>query len=126
MNRLTLTTAAALLGAVLLSGCSHPSDAGFDAQSATPSPTCLVHQTRDPGNRYTAGNSAAPRAVLEMMRYYTANGTKAYCDGQPPTGTDRHWTGLYTTLGGDPTHLGTPVTSSDREGSHRSGARPVR
>jgi hypothetical protein len=34
-----------------------------------------------------------------MLRYYTANGAKAFCDGKPSTGTDRRWTDLYTALG---------------------------
>ncbi|WP_267886062.1 hypothetical protein [Kitasatospora azatica] len=41
------------------------------------------------------------------MRFYTANGTKAYCDGRPATATDQQWTQLYRTLGGDPVHVRT-------------------
>ncbi|MFD9124554.1 hypothetical protein [Kitasatospora sp. NPDC059571] len=101
--------APALIAAVTaLTGCSADHSGSFDAQAGTPSPTCLQHQTRTPGTPYTAGESADPRAVLEMMRYYTANGTKHYCDGKPPTDTDQRWTALYRTLGGDPERVKTP------------------
>ncbi|MEU3495291.1 hypothetical protein [Kitasatospora cineracea] len=92
--------------AALLTGCGGGKpDGSFDAQPGTPSPTCLQHQQQEPGGKYTSGQQSDPRAVLEMMRFYTANGTKAYCDGEPPTDTDRRWTELYTTLGGDASHL---------------------
>ncbi|MEU9133800.1 hypothetical protein AB0D08_37900 [Kitasatospora sp. NPDC048540] len=95
----------ALLAAPLLAGCGADQDGSFDAQPGTPSPTCIQHQAQEPGARYTGGEEADPRAVLEMMRFYTANGTKAFCDGKPPTDTDRRWTELYATLGGDASHI---------------------
>lgn len=103
-------TAPALLLALALvpfaAACDTARSGSFDAQSATPSPTCLQHQTGTPDRRYTGGVNADPTAVLDLMRFYTANGTKAYCDGKPPTDADRRWTTLYTTLGGDPAHVG--------------------
>lgn len=95
-----------LLSALTAAGCSASSDDGrFDAQSASPSPTCRVHQKAEPGRQYTGGSQADTGAVLEMMRYYTAHGTKRFCDGGGPTATDRDWTNLYARLGGKRSHL---------------------
>ncbi|GAA1226644.1 hypothetical protein GCM10009665_16480 [Kitasatospora nipponensis] len=100
----TLLVALAL--ASLTTACGGSDDNGrFDAQSATPSPTCQQHQSRQPGTQYTGKEKSDPTSVLEMMRYYTANGIKPYCDGKPATATDQQWTQLYLALGGDPTHI---------------------
>ncbi|MFJ5228381.1 hypothetical protein ACIQBJ_00650 [Kitasatospora sp. NPDC088391] len=104
-TRWTAPLRRALLVAVpvlLLAGCSGPERGSLDAQPATPSPPCLVHQSREPAERYTAGRDADTAAVLEMMRYFTAHGSAPYCDGKPPTATDLAWRRLYTGLGGDP------------------------
>ncbi|MEV8099865.1 hypothetical protein [Kitasatospora sp. NPDC085879] len=95
----------ALLAAPLLAACATGRDDSFDAQTGTPSPSCLQHQSTLPGTRYTGGDESDPTAVLQMMRFYTANGTKAFCDGRPPTDADRRWTELYTQLGGDAQHV---------------------
>ncbi|MFI8085328.1 hypothetical protein ACIF6L_31625 [Kitasatospora sp. NPDC086009] len=97
-----------LLAAPLLTACGGAADGSFDAQPGTPSPSCLQHQAQDPGTKYTGGEKSDPRSVLEMMRFYTANGTKAFCDGKPPTDTDRRWTDLYAGLGGDASHVPQP------------------
>ncbi|MFD5520126.1 hypothetical protein [Streptomyces sp. NPDC127066] len=100
MARRPITHVAALLGAIALSGCGASADGRLDVQANDPTPVCRVHQKQPPGSRYTAGTKADTGAVLQMLRYYTANGTKAFCDGKPSTSTDRRWTDLYTTLGG--------------------------
>ncbi|WP_052707769.1 hypothetical protein [Streptomyces rubellomurinus] len=93
----------------LTTGCGGNENGSFDAHPATPSPSCLQHQQQEPGTRYTGGEKSDPTSVLTMMRFYTANGTKAYCDGKPATTTDLRWTQLYRALGGDPSHVtGTP------------------
>ncbi|GHE25831.1 hypothetical protein GCM10018781_77760 [Kitasatospora indigofera] len=97
-----------LLASPLLAACGGEPDGSFDAQPGTPSPSCLQHQAQDPGTKYTGGEKSDPRSVLEMMRFYTANGTKAFCDGKPPTDTDRRWTDLYAKLGGDASHVPQP------------------
>ncbi|MFD8780914.1 hypothetical protein [Kitasatospora sp. NPDC059599] len=97
-----------LLAAPLLAACGDEPGGSFDAQPGTPSPSCLLHQSREPGTDYTGGEKSDPRAVLEMMRFYTANGTKTYCDGKPPSDTDRRWTDLYAGLGGDPSRVARP------------------
>ncbi|MCX5207860.1 hypothetical protein OG689_00740 [Kitasatospora sp. NBC_00240] len=96
---------ALLLALAALSGCAVSDDGSLDAQAGAAAPTCLVHQAKAPGSRYTASERADTKSVLERMRYYTANGTKDFCDGRPATGTDRRWTDLYTALGGDRAHL---------------------
>ncbi|BAJ30004.1 MULTISPECIES: hypothetical protein [Kitasatospora] len=99
---------AGVLPVLLLAGCGGPERGSLDTQPATPSPTCRAHQVREPAERYTAGREADTGAVLEMLRYYTANGRTPYCDGKQPTTADRAWQQLYTRLGGDPTHLAQP------------------
>ncbi|MFC9324280.1 hypothetical protein [Kitasatospora sp. NPDC057015] len=99
---------AVLIAAAALGGCAASDEGALDTQAGTAAPDCLVHQAKSPGSRYTAGTGADTGAVLEMMRYYTANGTKGFCDGKPATATDRRWTDLYTTLGGDRAHLAAP------------------
>ncbi|MGR8007602.1 hypothetical protein [Streptomyces hypolithicus] len=95
-----VTLAAAALGLALgLSGCASRTGR-LDVQPATPSPSCRVHQTKEPGGQYTAGPGADTGAVLEMMRYYAANAAKPFCDGAPATDADRRWTELYAELGG--------------------------
>ncbi|MFF3446018.1 hypothetical protein ACFYXJ_02635 [Streptomyces sp. NPDC002667] len=100
MARRLIAPVTALLGAIALGGCGASADGRLDAQANDPTPVCRVHQKQPPGSRYTAGTEADTAAVLQMLRYYTANGAKAFCDGRPPTGTDRRWTDLYTELGG--------------------------
>ncbi|WP_052443329.1 hypothetical protein [Streptacidiphilus neutrinimicus] len=108
-----LPRAAALLAAAaLLSGCT-ATEGALNAQPDTPSPTCLVHQSKDPATRYTAGTSADTLSILELMRYYTANGTKPFCDGKPATATDHRWMDLYTRLGGDRTHISHEVAGRE-------------
>ncbi|BFV60697.1 hypothetical protein KCMC57_up58010 [Kitasatospora sp. CMC57] len=98
-----LTTA--IGAAAILAACAGTADGSFDAQAATPSPSCLQHQKETPGTRYTGGEKSDPTAVLEMMRYYTSNSHQPYCDAKPDTDTDRAWHQLYTRLGGDPSRF---------------------
>ncbi|MFE6747325.1 hypothetical protein ACFVGM_15825 [Kitasatospora purpeofusca] len=97
-----------VLAAAPLTACGTEPKGSFDAQPGTPSPSCIQHQSQDPGTEYTGREKSDPRAVLEMMRFYTANGTRAYCDGRPPTDTDRRWTELYAELGGDAGRVSPP------------------
>ncbi|WP_433888475.1 hypothetical protein [Streptomyces sp. CA-111067] len=108
-----IVPAAAMLAALALGGCAHSGGGALNAQDATATPACRVHQNQQPSERYTAGARSDPRSVLELMRYYTANGGKAFCDGKPPTRTDQRWTDLYARLGGaggpTPTASGSPA-----------------
>ncbi|WP_327064591.1 hypothetical protein OG500_01930 [Kitasatospora sp. NBC_01250] len=111
MKRHTPAALALLLACGLASGCSPSSDGVFDARATTASRTCQAHQTQQPGHRYTAGPGADTESILMMMRYYTANGTKTFCDGHPPTPTDVRWMDLYQALGGEPAHIGRPASA---------------
>jgi len=62
--------------------------------------TCMTHQKHRPTSAYTGGQQASSELLLGMFAYYTANGTKAYCDRKPPTDTDRTWARRYVGLGG--------------------------
>jgi hypothetical protein len=61
--------------------------------------TCMKHQSQPPGTRYTDEKTKRTDEVLALLRYYTANGTKPYCDRQGPTEDDRQWVDLYVRLG---------------------------
>lgn len=62
---------------------------------------CMKHQPQAPGARYTADTSRRTDETLALLRYYTANGAKPYCDGHGPTGIDRQWIDIYVSLGAD-------------------------
>lgn len=64
--------------------------------------TCMKHQPRAPGPRYTDEKLQRTDETLALLRYYTANGAKPYCDGNDLTGIDRQWIDLYLGLGADP------------------------
>lgn len=92
------TALAVLVTAMLLAGCSGE-DGRFDAGD-TAEITCMEHQTSEPGPAYTGGEDGDTAAIFGMLRYYVANGSKPYCDGEPPTETDRMWAQLVVDLGG--------------------------
>ncbi|MFJ4921664.1 hypothetical protein [Streptomyces sp. NPDC088725] len=96
-----IISSVSLLAALALSGCAPSPGGSLDAQPGTPSPTCRVHQRNEPAAKYSAGSRADTRAVLELLRYYTANGTKSFCDGKAASRTDRRWSDLYTRLVGE-------------------------
>lgn len=92
-------TALAVLPLLLTAACT--TDSGTFAAGGDASPACLRHQTNAPGPAYTGGADADTSQILQMLHYYTANGHKPFCDGKPPTTTDRRWVTLYVDLGGD-------------------------
>ncbi len=109
LRRAPHMAAAGLTLALLLSGCGSGSDDGgvfaTGDESAYPL-ACMEHQAEKPGAQYTGGERATTALVLKMLRYYTANRTVAgYCDGKPPTSTDRAWAQLYVELGSEPAHV---------------------
>jgi hypothetical protein len=55
----------------------------------------MHHQTATPVPIDTPGLNEDPASVLAVLRYYTANGNKPYCDGEPASSVDRQWIGLY-------------------------------
>lgn len=93
-------TAALLLTALAVAACgaSGPRTGALDRGSPGAHPTCRVHQRVLPGTDYTGGKDSAPLAVLDMLRYYTAQHALPFCDHQPPTAQDTAWAGLYDRL----------------------------
>lgn len=84
--------------ALLLAGCG--ADTGrFDPGSADKI-SCMEHQSVQPDTSYTDSADSDTAGILTVFRYYVANGSKPYCDGQPPTETDRMWAQLVVDLGG--------------------------
>lgn len=85
------------------SGGSAAEDPGplFDSEGGR-SVACMVHQRTPPGSRYTEPGRRDSAQVLTLLHYYTVNGSKPYCDGQPPSVVDRRWAQLYVDLGADP------------------------
>ncbi len=63
--------------------------------------TCMKHQERPPGARYTDEQARRTGETFALLRYYTANGAKPYCDGKGPTDVDRQWVDIYVRLGAD-------------------------
>lgn len=69
--------------------------------------SCMQHQSQPPGTRYTDNEIRRTGETLALLRYYTANGTKSYCDGNGPTRIDRQWVDIYLRLGADRENVAT-------------------
>jgi len=99
------TAAAAALTTALTTGCS-AGPAGTDPgprfdDGGAGDIAYMQHQAATPGPRYTEPGRRRSGEVLSLLRYYTANGAKPYCDGAAPTDADRRWARLYVDLGAD-------------------------
>jgi hypothetical protein len=105
MHRLRVAVASALI--LVTAACAGTApDPGprFDDEStggAARDLTCMKHQPEPPGARYTDGTRQRTTETLALLRYYTANGAKPYCDGRGPSGIDRQWVDVYVRLGAD-------------------------
>jgi hypothetical protein len=104
-HRLRRTVLTALLCGVV-AACGADPDPGprFDDETtngAVRDLTCMKHQPQPPGARYTDDPARRTAETLGLLRYYTANGAKPYCDGQGPTDVDRQWVDVYVNLGAD-------------------------
>ncbi|MDX6226944.1 MAG: hypothetical protein QOI76_334 [Frankiales bacterium] len=93
----------ALAVATLVTGCGSSSSgpafttqSGVQADAATQS--CLVHQKSVPTADYKGGADGKTTDVLTFLAYYTANGNKQFCDGEPANGKDKAWAALYTSF----------------------------
>jgi hypothetical protein len=93
---------------LLAAACAGEPEPGprFDNESAREL-TCMKHQRERPGIRYTDPALRRTDETLALLRYYTANGTKPYCDGKGPTEADRRWADVYVRLGADRDHVAT-------------------
>jgi hypothetical protein len=67
--------------------------------------SCMAHQTMAPDAANRPGSSEDPERVLTYLHYYTVNGHKPYCDGNPATATDRQWLALYVAGGAGRGHI---------------------
>jgi len=92
--------------AVTAAACgSTPATPAFNDAAGAPV-TCLSHQRAKPTAAYEPGApSENTGEVLTMMRYYTANGSRDYCDGSGPSDADRRWLRGYLAAGGAPSHI---------------------
>lgn len=100
----------AALAAVVLAGCSSAPAGGplFDNENyATVS--CMKHQTDKPGARYTDTTTFNTGEIFTLMKYYTAYGTKPYCDGAPASDLDRQWAQIYVGLTGPAAKVSTAL-----------------
>lgn len=73
-------------------------------------PPCLLHQTARPNTAYEGGSSSRSVPQLTFLAYYTATGTKAFCDGGAASDTDRVWAQLYVKLTGNAKNVTTPLS----------------
>ncbi len=96
--RCTLVASGLLL---ILAGCGQaPPGPGpvFDNETGG-ALTCMKHQLTSPGARYTDPALKNTVEIFNLLRYYTANGNKPYCDGNPATDVDKKWAQFYLTQG---------------------------
>jgi hypothetical protein len=85
----------------ILAGCgSSPPEPGlvFDNEGGA-ALTCMKHQPALPGARYTDPAFRNTGEIFTLLRYYTANGNKPYCDRNPATDIDKKWAQFYVTQG---------------------------
>ncbi|MDI2127911.1 hypothetical protein [Yinghuangia seranimata] len=121
-RRLAASVPAVLLAALLgLTACSSgggggakggPSGAQGAFAPAPPTAACQEHQRNQPGTEYTSEEDGDTGKVFELLRHYTANGLKPFCDGKPPTDLDRQWAKLFLGFGADPGLLAAPLGGS--------------
>ncbi|MET9630947.1 hypothetical protein ABZX92_26090 [Lentzea sp. NPDC006480] len=67
--------------------------------------SCLKHQEQQPGEEYFDEGNWDTVVSLSILRYYTTNGTKPYCDGKAASAADQGWRELYVRMGADQTNL---------------------
>lgn len=82
------------LALLATTGCADDGGPIFNNEGGRPI-SCMQHQQAPPGSRYTDTEQHPTTAVFAVLRYYTANGTKPYCDGARATDADRAWAEVY-------------------------------
>jgi hypothetical protein len=88
---------------LLLAGCTQGATAAgvkFDDEGLA-EVACMKHQPAPPAADYTDEDGGPTPEVLPVLRYYTAHGKKAYCDGTGPNDADKAWAAVYVDLGAD-------------------------
>ncbi len=92
---IVMTAAAAATATV--AGCGG-TGGPFEAGSGTAPLACMRHQPHTPDAHYTDDTARS----LTLLRYYTSNGARPYCDHRPSTSADRAWARLYVRLNANP------------------------
>ncbi len=92
------------LGVLAVAGCTDDGGPVFTTEGGRET-ACMQHQAERPGSRYTDPERRNTAEVLTVLRYYTANGRKPYCDGAGPTEADRAWVEFYVSQGADPANV---------------------
>lgn len=109
MRRHVVTLLVLLAAIGSAAGCAADPGPTFDNEGGREI-SCMTHQPAEPGPRYTDPAQRETAANLALLRYYTANGAKPYCDNAPAGEADRAWAQVYVELGGTaakvPTALG--------------------
>ena len=96
-----------VLAALALAACSTSPEtvtAQFDDEQQSDI-SCLKHQDQTPGEEYFDEGNWDTVVSLSLLRYYTSNGAKPYCDGKAASEADQGWRKLYVRLGADQTNL---------------------
>ncbi|MCS7480545.1 hypothetical protein ACFFQW_21155 [Umezawaea endophytica] len=87
----------------VLAGCTSGATAAgvkFDDEGLA-DVACMKHQPAPPAADYTDEDGGPTDEVLPVLRYYTAHGKKAFCDGTGPNEADKAWAAVYVDLGAD-------------------------
>lgn len=95
-----------VLAVVAVAGCSSAGQPGalFDDERQADI-ACMRHQPQQPGEEYFSEENWDTNVSLPILRYYTANGRKPYCDGGAATAADKGWRELYLKMGADEKNL---------------------
>lgn len=95
-----------VLAVLALAACSSQGTATvqFDDEQQSDI-SCLKHQEQQPGEEYFDEGNWDTVVSLSILRYYTTNGTKPYCDGKTASSADQGWRKLYVQMGADQTNL---------------------
>ena len=92
--------------ALALAACSAQGSATaqFDDQGQSDI-SCMRHQEQTPGEEYFDEGNWDTVVSLSILRYYTSNGAKPYCDGKTATEADQGWRELYVRMGAEKNNL---------------------
>ncbi|MDT7789787.1 MAG: hypothetical protein QOF58_8206 [Pseudonocardiales bacterium] len=95
-----------VLAALALAACTTQgtATAQFDDEQQSDI-SCMKHQDQQPGEEYFDEGNWDTVVSLSILRYYTTNGAKPYCDGKEATDADQGWRRLYVRMGADQTNL---------------------
>jgi hypothetical protein len=95
-----------VLAALALAACSTEgtATARFDDEQQSDI-SCMKHQEQTPGEEYFDEGNWDTVVSLSLLRYYTSNGAKPYCDGKTATDADQGWRRLYVQMGAEKNNL---------------------